>query len=284
MSDAYVVNFAHAFDQNVLHVFAQAKKTGDGCDETGIVWPLINRQAHGTPTPAGADAPDDTGCWYTACYTYVPDPVAGKLEITWPKLEVVSRQTGSSAWWIVRNANLSATPDVKTNPVLIYQTAKVSFASPVVPTLVVKAQSIPARKTLAETLEIALELFATAGSATGKTRLLRVALNYRYQIGAPSNGGHALWSDLPVVLAASVQLASEPTSATRSDQDITLPELAKRLGADVDTWYGIVHPSTSVAQLVLDVVLYADIDGAQLPIVRAPDQAINVPVGWWPPR
>jgi hypothetical protein len=283
VSDPYVLNFANAFnDKKVLTVFAQAKSSPDGCDEQGIVWPLINGGTHGPVKPAGAAAPDDSGCWFTTDYDNVP-PLAGMLDIVWPQLDVVTRQTGSSAWWIVRNANISDKPGVETNPDLIYQTAEVSFASPVVPTIVVPGRTFPSGTNLAATLEDALALFAVAGSAAAKERLLKLAIVYRRQMGAPAGAGDGLWSEIPVLLAAGVQLSNDEPSATPSgDKTVTLRQLAATLAKDIDTWFGVVAPLTTVALLNLEVVLFADVDGAQLPIVQAPVREILVPPGWWP--
>jgi hypothetical protein len=283
LTDAYVVSFADAFRPSdpVLHVFAQAKPTPDGCDEAGIVWPAINGQSHGPVTPAGAGAPDATGCWYRADYPYaaLPDQPPGALRIGWQGLDVLARQTGCSTWWIVRNADLSGTPGMKTDPRLVYQTPNVSFASPVVPLIVVPQRTFPAGSTLAGTLEDALSLFATAGGAAGKERLLKVALTYRYPLVSPGGGGAAVWSDSPVLLADHVQLATGPS---QGGDAVTLQQLAARLASDATTWYGVVTPATGSALLSLTVVLFTDVDGTQLPIIRAPDRDISVPQGWWP--
>jgi hypothetical protein len=283
VSDVYVLNFANAYDEKkVLQVFAQARSAPGGCDEAGIVWPVINGQAHGAVTSAGAAAPDDTGCWFIANYAYVPaDATPGTLEMTWPKLDVITRQTGTSTWWIVRNANLSAVPGVRTNSMLIYQTSNVSFAAPVVPMILVTQRTFPSGATLATALESALSLFAVAGSATGKNRLLKVPLTYRYQMVARSGGRVGVWSEIPMLLAADIQLATNATSSVSDSGAVPLPQLAAQLAADTDTWFGIVAPSTTVAVLSLDITLFADVQGAQLPIVRALDQEIAVPPGWW---
>ncbi|KUZ70388.1 hypothetical protein [Burkholderia ubonensis] len=285
LSNAYVLNFSHAFDERkTVQLFAQGMLKDGRCDASDIVWPTINGKTHGAVTPAGSASPDDTGCWFTADYDYapLPDAAAGALEFTWPGLDVATRQTGHSSWWIVRNANLSGIEGVKTNPDLVYRTPDVSFASPVVPVIVVPSRTFPSGATLAGALESALAPLADATSAAAKERLLKIAVAHRYRIGAPAGGGKGLWSDLPVLLAADVELASD-NAAAPSARAIGLPQLAAQLAADCERWFGIIQPSTEVALLHLDVTLFANVAGAQVPIVLAPDLAVTVPAGWWPP-
>jgi hypothetical protein len=273
VQDEYVINFEHAYDgQGILWVSAKGEASaGGGCAGSGIIWPLINGQPRNDDvTRAGPSA-----CWYRASYQYAP---SATLELTWPKLDVANRQTARSAWWTVRNANLSTSEGVTTNEALIYRTGVVSFASPVVPYLTVPPRQFDSGATLAGALENALQLFDFA-SAAAKERLLKVALTYRYQMGAPAGGGTPLWSDIPVLLAAGVELA---TDTTGSGTTVTLAQLAQKLAADVQAWFGIVAPSTDTAMLCLNVVLFANVNDAQLPIVQAPDLEITVPRGWWP--
>jgi hypothetical protein len=284
VSDAYVVSFADAFTRGVLRVFAQAKPAGQadgGCDPAGIVWPLVDGRANGPVTPAGAAAPDAGGCWFTADYAYEPptDGAPGVLELTWPRLDAAARQTARSAFRTVRNAGLR--DGVETSPELVRRTAPASFASPVLPAIVVPPRTLAPGTALAATLEEALRPFATAGSAVGGDRRLRVAMTYRFRIGEADGGGPAMWSELPVLLAPDVQLASGSTGDPPGPA-LTLRQLAVKLAAEADAWYGGVQPSAGTARLGLDVALSAGADGARVPIVHAPENEIEVPAGWWP--
>ena len=283
LTDVYVLNFSHAFDEGTVQVFAQGALKDGQCDASAIIWPTLNGQTHGPVTPAGGASPNDGACWFTTTYRYVPlpDTAAGTIEFVWPQLDIATRQTALSSWHIVRNANLSDVEGVRTNPDLIYRTPEVSFATPVVPIITVPSLTFPSGTTLAGALESALEPLAAATSASAKERLLKIALTHRYQIGAPANGGKGLSSDLPILLATDVQLVND-NIGVRAARAVSLPELAAHLAADCDNWFNVVKPSTNVAALHLDVTLFANVDGARVPIVIAPDLAVTVPVGWWP--
>ncbi|MBD4887466.1 hypothetical protein GUF82_10330 [Xanthomonas citri pv. citri] len=64
---------------------------------------------------------------------------------------------------------------------------------------------------------------------------------------------------------------------------MTLPVLAGQLANDCARWFAIVQPSTDVALLRLDVTLFANVEGTQVPIVLAPELEIQVPPGGWTP-
>ncbi len=281
VSDAYVVSFADAFTRGVLRVFAQAKQADGGCDEAGIVWPLVDGRASGPVAPADAGAPDAGGCWFAAEYAYAPPSggAPGALELTWPRLDAAARQTARSAFRTVSNAGLR--DGVETSPELVRRTAPASFASPVAPAIVVPPRAFPAGAALAATLEEALQPFATAGSAVGGDRRLRLALTYRFPVEGPALGDPAAWSELPVLLAPDVLLATG-SAGDPSGPALTLRQLAAKLAAEADAWHGAAQPSAGTARLVLDVALSAGADGARVPVVHAPESVIEVPAGWWP--
>jgi len=275
--DTYVVSFADAFTTGVLRVFARAGEKDGHPDPAGIAWPLVDGRASGAVARAAdAAAPDDAGCWFSADYPYAPR--AGTLELTWPRLDAAARQTASSSFRTVRNARLRG--GTQTSPELVFRTAPVSFAAPVVPAIVVPRRTFAAGAALAATLEEALRPFDAAGSAAGRDRLLDVALTCRFQVPAPEADGEAPWSEVPVLLVRDVLLA--PASAARSDAALTLRELAGRLAGDVDAWHAAAAPPTAAARLVLDVALRASGEEAQVPVLRAPELEIEVPAGWWP--
>ncbi|WAH62772.1 hypothetical protein [Xanthomonas hortorum] len=284
-STGYVLNLSHAFDeQKTVQLLAQGAYANGQCDASSIVWPAINGQMHGEVSPAGAAAPDDTACWFMATYAYaaLPEAATGTLDFVWANLDIATRQTGYSTWWIVRNANLASANGVRTNPALIYRTPEVSFASPVVPIITVPRCTFGSGDALADAIENALAPLAEATSAAAKERLLKIAATYSYQIAAPAQGGTGLWSDMPILLATDVRLTSDDVQAV-SDNAVTLPVLAGQLANDCARWFAIMQPSTDVALLRLDVTLFANVEGTQVPIVLAPELEIQVPPGGWKP-
>jgi hypothetical protein len=284
VGDTYVLSFADAFTRGVLRVFARARpaeQADGGCDEAGIVWPLVDGRASGGVAPAGAGAPDAGGCWFAAEYAYAPpsDGAPGALELTWPRLDASARQTARATFRTVRNAGLR--PGAATAPELVRRTAPTSFASPVAPAIVVTPRSFAPGAGLAATLEEALQPFAVAGSALGGDRRLRLAMTYRFPVGQPDGGDPAMWSELPVLMAPDVLLATG-SGGDPSGPALTLRQLAAKLAAEADAWYGAVQPSAGTARLGLDATLSAGADGARHPVVHAPESVIEVPAGWWP--
>lgn len=285
-STGYVLNFSNAFDeQPTLQLFAQGEYVSGQCDKVNIVWPIINGQIHGPLSPAGLDAPTSGACWFVASYDYaqLPDAVAGSLEFVWPSLDVATRQTAISRWWIVRNANLGGASGLKTNRGLIYQTPDVSFASPVVPLITMPRYTFAASDSLADTIERALSPFAQAASSAAKERLLQISIVYSVESAAPAGGGAGLWIDLPILMANNVQLASDDALAA-TENALTLHDLACQLATECERWFKVEMPSTGNAVLSLDVTLFTNVDGSQAPIVCAPQLLIRVPHGGWQPR
>ena len=195
----YQLGFQDAFTERRLVVYAQAELDPAGdCDEDGLLWPLINGQAPQpdsvtavcTPATAGcAGAPTDQPCWYRASYDFAP-PTPGQssiLQLGWPGLDVRVRQTAKLDCWVTRNSRLSGDQrDIATNPAFVYRTPMVSFASPVVPSITVPPLGpLPARASLSATLGWALAAIAQAGTAASNNRLVKVALDYSFEL----NGG-----------------------------------------------------------------------------------------------
>lgn len=283
-STDYVLNFIHAFDeQKSLQLFASGTWVGDQCDGASIIWPTINGQPHGAVSPAGNDAPDGTTCWFVTSYPYteLSDTAPGSLELVWEDLDIATRQTALSKWWIVRNANLAGADGAQTNQALVYQTPHVSFASPVVPIITMPSATFDSGTSLVGAIVSALTPLAEATRAAAKDRLLKITITHSYQVAAAPEGKTGLWSDLPILLANDLQLTTEAAEGL-SEGSITLEVLAIKLADDCDRWFEIVQPCTANALLRFDVTLFANVDGTQVPIVFAPSLDIQVPNGWWP--
>jgi hypothetical protein len=280
-SDEYVLRLAHAFDATpMLQVFARAPFDGVRSDPDGIVWPRVNDAVHGAvsgPLPA-AEAPNGGDHWFAAPYP-LAEPLRDALELVWPALDVLARQTGRASSRIVRNAAFASVPGRTTNPALVYRTAEARFDAPVMPVI-----SVPRLdgftvhpESLCQTLYDALRPLGSAGVAASPTRLLEIAVSYAYEVVVPSGEGSGVWSEAPVLLAHP-QLAAD--SAPHGDVP-TLAEICASLAGEIHAWYAQVQPESRRATLSLRVVLFAEVDGAQLPVIRLEGVALDVPPGWW---
>lgn len=269
-TDHYMVSLEH-FASGRLEVFAQApEKAGDGCDPDAIVWPAIDGSVPVTEPRAHGD------CWYKRDYRIAAHaPGAFPLSIVWRALDALTRQTARTSCYVVRNADLSATePPPTVNDAFVYRTAVAAFTSPVVPLLVVPPRPVtPAEPTLAATLATALAVVARTGSVEAD-RYLRIEVTYSFRLGDEAD----VRSTTAVLLANDVHLVPD----SRAAEGTTLAALTASLADNATTWWNDVRPSTVDAELGLSVVLFANVVGAFLPLVRFVSIPAAVPDGWWP--
>ena len=62
---------------------------------------------------------------------------------------------------------------------------------------------------------------------------------------------------------------------------IDLREFVANLSSDINTWHTETMCSTADAIILVDVTLFAGIEGTKLPLVRLNQIEIPVPPGWW---
>jgi hypothetical protein len=276
-TDHYALDFGRKA-KNEIQLYAQAPRTESGeCDEKAIVWPQLNGKGPKSPEPA-KDPPDSTGCWYVATYEFKAPPSgeAAKLELEWAPLDVLALQTGCCAGWLTRNADLSGGSNLPTNKAFVYKTPEVAFNNPVVPLIIAPRVSSASTGTLAETLEKALAPLARAGTGVSKQRLIKLWCDYEFTL--VSDGGEAIRSKNPILLADEIELQSDEKAKNGS----TLKGICEELDRNCAAWFEYFRPNRNEAKLLLAVVLLADLEGAKLPLVRVEDLELDVLPGWWP--
>lgn len=287
VKDHYVIRFSDP-QSRCLHVFAKAGVMENGaCDEASLHWPEINgnmprAEAGAVCRPAEqpcAGAPTQEPCWYRAEYRFDrPEGEELALTLKWTGIDVFSRQTAETVFWLVRNAHLSGDDAVTTNAEFVYRTPQVRFVSPVTPILTVdKAGPVPPWEDVQATLDQALYSLMTAGAAAYKERFLKTDLRYRYRLSGTD--GRELCGEYPVLLADHVRLAN----GAHSDGDGTtgLAEFTRDLARNFKMWHQHARPNTAGVTLALEVTLFADIHGSRLPIVTVRDLEILTADSWW---
>lgn len=249
----------------------------------------INGQQPKTGAPTlvpQAEAPGE-GNWYKLQYAYSPDSSEpGRLTMVWADINAVARQTGLTEYWIVRNADLGA-GNLKVNSDLVYTTARIAFANPVLP--LVRIYGIPAttHNALSDTLEDILKPFLDAGTAFQGNRLLKVESNYAYNLLNLSGAGatqEQLW------VPASVNLVDDLLLAAGGSGGISVSQFACELAQKLNTWHQANKPQNNntkglQAKLSLNITLFAVIDGSNLPLIKAENIYALAPAGnsgWWP--
>jgi hypothetical protein len=267
-TDEFVIRFGRVATGQ-LDVFARPG-SGSAFDAASVdQWPSINDQRP-TAAPVAlphAEGPDMAGGWYRCGYAC--GSIAAPT-LRWSALALIARQTARGTFRTVRNASLSAGAPLRTRDELVYRTAPVAFATPVLPLIEVdRAVPLPSAATLAAAFAQVLQPVSQVGTAAVKERVLEVGVSY----------GHPLTTDDatlmvfdPVLLANRIDLDSGGDSISTQ---------ADALAREVSTWYASTMPPTSGAILCLRVVLFAVVDGTRLPLVRFERVEITVPPGWW---
>jgi hypothetical protein len=239
--------------------------TGDGQGPPPGAWPQINGVS-----PTGSDP-------LTRMYKLTA-PLPDELSLSWPELSIVTHQKMTSAAWIDRNEKLGgacpgAPPHPNTNPDLVYSTATISFAEPIVPLLQVPQKLTLTSSSLADATSQLVGGIITPTQPDAQVGWgLETAYAFTLVPGEPP-----LDSRLPVFLArTSVSTAGSPPNAVD-----TIDGLAKKLAAQLDRWYEAQRPAPTSARLLFGLTLFAA--GTDQAILRLDD--IEAPIaasGWWP--
>jgi hypothetical protein len=284
-TDCYALDFGDKEDKKIT-VYAQVPSGGSG--KGSIIWPLIDGEEATEISKEPVTNPSDPSGenWYMATYKFKP-PASGeaaKLELAWEPLDVLTLQTGSSACWRTRNSDLSGGLQLATNPAFVYKTAEVAYDNPVVPSIVAANVHPDSEGTLAQTLERALAPLATAGTGDTKQRLIKLWCNYVFTLSG--EGKDAIRSTHAVLLADQISLLpgahKKEEGETPEKEGETLAELCAKLDTNCAAWYQYFKPSRKEATLAMALVLFADVQGAKLPIIQVQDMEIDVLEEWWP--
>ena len=267
-TDEFVIGIGRAATGQ-LDVFARPGIGSEFDPARAEQWPSIDGQgpaAAPVALPAG-EGPDPAGGWYRGGYAF---NASDTMMLRWSALGLFTRQTARSMFRVVRNATLLASAPLRTSDALVYRTAPVGFATPVLPrTEVVRIGPLPTCSTLAEALAQVLRPVSQAATAAVKERQLAVSVSYDYPL---ATDGAARMVTNPLLQTDGIQLGSGVES---------IDTLAAALAREVTTWHRLTGPPTEGAILCLRVVLFAAIDGTRQPLVQLQRVEIAVPPGWW---
>lgn len=267
-SDEFVIGFQRA-GSGQLAVYARAG-SGSGFDPARAEqWPSIGGELPGAEPVALAagQGPDAAGGWYGCGYTYLPAPL---LTLRWSSLDLVSRQTARSTFRVVRNARLAAGAPRRTNDALVYRTAPVGFATPLLPLIEVeRVGPLPACSTLSEALAQVLQPVSEVGTAVVGERVMELGISYDYPLA----------TEAAEVMVSDVILRAHRTPIGPAEEPIAA--LAAALARQVTNWHEITGRPTAGATLCLRVLLFVDGGGAHRPLVQLGRVEIAVPPGWW---
>ena len=225
-------------------------------------WPTIDGAQ---PTKEDADR---------ATYTLTRQ-ATDALELAWPGLDVLARQSAGAAAHVERNADFGARA---ANEAFVYVTPTVKLASAMMPLLEI---ATPVSRPSSTSLETALanlyaDILARAASRAGNG-ILEQHIGYEYALG---EGEHPLTGRVPVFLAnARLSTAGTPPA------DFERPgDLAQRLAAELARWQARFQPTDDHANLASTLTIFATITDRRLPLARFERIQIPVPPGdpvWW---
>ena len=280
----FILSFKEVFTKQELTLFSDAKELIEFPATINGVGP--KGAAPVEVPPAEAPAP---GTWYKLVYPYqANEKTPGSLAFQWTNLDAIDRQTAKTIYWIRRNADLGATGE-KVNDKLIYQTAETTFSNPILPLLTVEDVEVAATTSLQKTLKSIFEPFAKAGTASTKSRLLKVESNYSYNlVNLIGVQGQELSVPTTARLNYDVNLLPEK-SGNPDDNSISLDDFTLCLANDLTAWQKENRPKnipkTFKSKLHFNVTLFAIIDHSQLPLIIVKNIYVDVPndnqTGWW---
>jgi hypothetical protein len=229
-----------------------------------ISWQPDRNQATPISSPGG---------WWKLSHSFGAAANINQMTFEWGPLEVLDRQTATLNAYIQRNANLLGDLNVAINPLFIYTTPTVEFASPIIP-LIQRAALPPLQpeETLVETLESILRPIIGVGRHLNP--MLRLGASYSYQL-VPSPDGSGLRASSPILLADNVSLgvAGSP-----------MPQIATDISREIGHWFKSIQPSSSKALLSFSVTLFGTVEGQKYPLVQIEEIPVivsNVPASWW---
>ncbi|GJM35039.1 MAG: hypothetical protein DHS20C18_40400 [Saprospiraceae bacterium] len=247
----------------------------------------INGQAaQNVPTTVSDAEMPGTGLQYSVQYPYEKNE-DGALTIVWKDINAIERQTAITTFWIIRNADLgSASETAPVNEKLIYQSPEVSFANPVLPLLTVPFVQADTATSLSQTISDAFQPFAEAGTASTQNRLMKVECTYTFNLVNFMGNNIVNALTVPIVTKLVYDLNLLPNDATDTTDASTLQDFSCCLANDLTDWFNANKPTNMPdnvqANLHFNAMLFAVIDGSQLPLIKVQDIQVTVPgQGWW---
>tara|TARA_R110000868_G_scaffold119310_6_gene316006 strand:+ start:15919 stop:22911 length:6993 start_codon:yes stop_codon:yes gene_type:complete len=286
----FVLSLREVFQDKKLILYGDSDTIGEYPSEINGQIPL---QQEPKKVPMN-QAPDAKMTWYEIAFTYSEIEKEGVLNFVWEHIDAIRRQTAKTIFWTLRNSHLGV-GNQKVNKQLVYQTMPVTYGNPAIPQIQLSNITLPALGSLAATLSNALEPFAKSGIAGSKNRLFKLTINYAYNLIDFMAQGSAMELFVPstVRLAYDVNLVPNDStfhqlpSTQQNEMVVSLEDFSTCVSKEMTAWYEQVRPSdqpiTLRAQVKLDAILFAIIEGSQLPLVIVDHIIIPVPEkGWWP--
>ncbi len=274
-------------------VISEGQVQVDQPDGSGKVWALEIALSLGAPLPQRVGVPEIAIDGYTCArqpggdiqearflYLY-KDPTTGKdryLEASvgrtipgrrfvLPDLEIVERQDAQTEVYLTRNADIVA--DHTIDERFVYQTPKISFESPLHPTLfhadpiniaLVAAvdKDHPVRRSFACQLSVLYEtLFRNAGTSDVTMQL---GLYYAYSINRDLEPVR-----LPVFLMPPTRASLVTDGAAAGE---TLDQIVEKQATTWQIWYDEHAPNLDGGQIQLELTVMSDLTARPMPILR----------------
>jgi hypothetical protein len=223
-------------------------------------WPAI--AGYTTPTATG-----DQGV-YKADGSAKPN-----LQLSWPKLFIMTHQSARAAAYIERNADFS--------PAFVYKTALAEFPQPVVPFNELKSAIVlNSGATLRDGIDgLFKQLTASNGTAVPELKV-SLSCGYDFQLSAGTKKDQQLIGESPILLVQSNISAQDGGSGAPL---VPLSDFEQKLASALVQWHKAASPAGENPDLALALTLFATVSTNQLPLVRFEKLEIPIPKqdNWW---
>jgi LysM repeat protein len=181
----------------------------------------------------------------------VAAPILAYQRFTWrytfDALDVVIQENAAAAIVVKRNTELL--PQAKTADAFVYETPAVSFATPIVPSLL-RNEFIDARTSPAETLaEVVEAIFDALLDVGDQGHTLKVVARYGYELASP------LLAPTPAEVATGGIVSEIPV--TYFPKFLYASAFDAELVDALDTWYKHHLPATRGGMYLFDLTLYS---------------------------
>ncbi|MCB0275844.1 MAG: hypothetical protein KDI06_13585, partial [Calditrichaeota bacterium] len=239
-----------------------------------LIWPEISdaKSQHAQPGPiVPGQSPDPQGspewAWEKRLYTFAEIPDLSELDFLWQPLNILDVQTADTSAYVVRNDNL--VPGKTTNPLFVYQTAEVNYTNPTIPLIEHDhLDPLAAGTTLTASLEAILNPLMQVGTVVDA--LLRLEIGYGFNVAPPAS--QPLMANSRMLLADGIRIGSAASAG-----------FPQKLASELAAWYRHMRPSTRNGELTIQLFLFANVEGQELPLVILRDIPLQTGTsdGWW---
>jgi hypothetical protein len=233
------------------------------------VWPTLTTADGQVWTPSGTPvlegSPDG---WYALSHLFDRVPQLNTLTLQFGPLDIMARQSGTLAAWIVRNADLVDGRETASD--FVYRTQQASFSTSIIP-LIHRATLPPVTPgpNLAETLR---EILTPIEQVDGRLApIVRLSATYGYAIFAPQGDDPPLMTQTAILLIKGVPVTSPGA-------------LSQSVANALASWFSAEPRSTLAATLTLAITIFGTESDMSLPLVQFDE--IVIPTGalaetWW---